>query len=152
MQRRVFISGLAAAATLAVAPRAWAGSYLDRAALLLDSSRRDAEALRAKMTDKELARVVRAVADARQEAASSMDVPPAVAKAHPHLLLTLKKVERAAQAAIDGGFRTVLEHLDGSRREETIFRSALKELGHPLPKLARVDRRSRDQTTESDVH
>jgi len=130
----MFVSGLAAAAAFAVAPQAWAGSYLDRAALLLESSRRDADALRARMTDKELARVVQAVADARQAAASNMDVPAAVAKAHPHLLLALKKVERAAQAAIDGTFRLVLEHLDASRREETIFRAALKELGHPLPK------------------
>ena len=43
---------------------------------------------------------------------------------------------RAATSAIDGNFTTVLEHLEAAKREETIFRSALKDLGHPLPAAA----------------
>ncbi len=134
MHRRALLLALSSAPVLLFTSEAFAGSYLDRSALLLDGSRRDAEALRAKLTDKELAKVVEAVADARQTAASKMDVPAKVAKAHPHLLLTLANVERAAQAAIEGRTTQVLEHLESSKREETIFRSTLSELGFPLPK------------------
>lgn len=136
MKRRALLAALLAAPVGLLTSEARAGSYLDRAALLLASSRKDAEALRAKMTDKELARVVQLVADARQTAASKMDVPEVVAKAHPHLLLALSKVEQAARAALDGSFTSVLEHLESTKREETIFRSVLKELGHPLPSAA----------------
>lgn len=133
VSRRLFVLG-GATALLSLTAQAFAGSYLDRAALLLDGSKKDAEALRTKMTDKELARVILAVAGARMDAASKMDVPPQVAKAHPHLLLTLAKVERAAQSAVDGNIRSVLEFLEAAVREESIFRSALKELGFPLAK------------------
>ena len=136
MKRRALLSGLLALPVVVVATPAWAGSYLDRAALLLGSSRKDAEALRKRMTDKELARVVKIVSEARQTAASKMDVPAVVAKAHPHLLLALTRVERAATSALDGNFVSVLEHLESAKTEETIFRSALKELGHPLPSAA----------------
>lgn len=134
MLRRLLILLAASIALLTSTATAWAGSYLDRSALLLEANRRDAQALREKMTDKELARVVRIVADARETAASEMDVPAAVAKAHPHLLLALAKVERAAKAALDGNYSTVLELLESSAREEALFRAALKELGFPLPK------------------
>lgn len=133
MLRRLLVL-VAASLTMLLSATAWAGSYLDRSALLLEANRRDAHALREKMTDKELARVVRIVADARETAASEMDVPVAVAKAHPHLLLSLAKVERAAKAALDGNYSTVVELLDACAREETLFRAALKELGFPLPK------------------
>jgi hypothetical protein len=133
VKRRALLSGLLALPVALRATQAWAGSYLDRAALLLTSSRKDAEALRKRMTDKELARVVKIVSEARQTAASKMDVPAVVAKAHPHLLLALTRVERAATSALDGNFVSVLEHLESAKTEETIFRSALKELGHPLP-------------------
>lgn len=122
----------ALAAVVAAALPAHAGSYLDRAALLLEGSKKDATSLRGRMTDKELARVVQIVANARVEAASKMDVPEKVAKAHPHLLLTLTKVERAAQAAVDANYRSVVELLEAADREESVFRSALKELGFPL--------------------
>lgn len=131
LPRRLFLLG-GAMALVSLSSPALAGSYLDRAALLLEGSKKDAEALRTKLTDKELARVILAVAGARMDAASKMDVPPQVAKAHPHLLLTLAKVERAAQAAVEGNIRSVLELLEAAAREETIFRSALKELGFPL--------------------
>ena len=92
MLRRALVLGLAGLPIAFVTTEARAGSYLDRAAMLIHGSSRDAAILRDKITDKELARVVRAVAEARQTAASNMDVPAVVAKAHPHLLLTLSKV------------------------------------------------------------
>ncbi|NUP14481.1 MAG: hypothetical protein HOW73_51280 [Polyangiaceae bacterium] len=133
MQRRRAIAVLAALPLFVAARVAFAGSYLDRSVMLLSGARKDVETLRAKMTDKELARIVRAVAEARQSSASDMDVPAVVAKAHPHLLLALTKVERAARSAIDGNYATVLEYIESFKREETIFRSQLKEAGHPLP-------------------
>ena len=133
MFRRALVLGLVGLPIAFATTDARAGSYLDRAAMLVFGSSRDAAILRDKITDKELARVVRAVAEARQTAAAGMDVPAVVAKAHPHLLLTLSKVERAARAAIEGNLTTVLEHLESSKREEAIFRAALKEIGHPLP-------------------
>jgi len=133
MLRRSLIAGGLGLLVVGVASTAEAGSYLDRAALLLVGSRKDQIELRLKMTDKELARVVRIVAEARLSAASNMDVPAQIAKAHPHLLLSLTKVERAAQAAIDGSYPRVVELLDAANREEGVFKSALKELGFPLP-------------------
>jgi hypothetical protein len=137
MRRRLLLSTALFAAVSSLAPEAHAGSYLDRASLLVEGSSRDARSLRARLTDKELARVVQIVAEARTRAASKMDVPEAVAKAHPHLLLTLSRVERAATAALEGNFKAALEHIEAAAREETIFRAALKEAGHPLPAPAR---------------
>jgi hypothetical protein len=133
MLRRSLVSGAFGVIALAITRPAFAGSYLDRAALLLEGSRKDQTELRAKIMDKELAKVVRIVAEARLDAASKMDVPAQVAKAHPHLLLALTKVERAAQAAVDGNIRTVVELLGAATREEGVFKSALKDLGFPLP-------------------
>jgi hypothetical protein len=130
-RRALFVASLAF--VLTTSGLAHAGSYLDRAALLLDGSRRDAQSLRARLTDKEVARVVQMVADARSRAASKMDVPSVVAKAHPHLLLSLQHVEQAAQAALDGNFKGAVELLDAAKREESVFRAALKEAGHALP-------------------
>jgi hypothetical protein len=131
--RRALLAAALCAAVSAVTSDAWAGSYLDRASMLIEGSVRDARMLRARLTDKELARVVQIVAEARSRAASKMDVPAVVAKAHPHLLLTLSRVERAATAAMGGDLKVAFEHLEGARREETIFRAMLKEAGHPLP-------------------
>ncbi len=118
---------------LSFARPAHAGSYLDRATVLLDGSRHDLVMLRARLTDKELARVVLAVARARSDAAQRMEVPAAVAKAHPHMLLVLAHAERAADAAAQGNFKGAVEHLDGAKLEEKLFRAALKEAGFPLP-------------------
>lgn len=137
MLRRLLLSTAVLAAATAVASPGYAGSYLDRASLLIEGNARDARTLRARLTDKELARVVQIVAEARSKAASKMDVPAAVAKAHPHLLLALSRVERAAAAALEGNYKSALEHIEAASREETIFRAALKEAGHPLPPPAR---------------
>ncbi len=133
MHRRALLAAGASIAAAWVARPAWGGSYLTRAALLLSGNGRDAAALRASLTDKEVARVVQVVAEARARAAAKMDVPATVAKAHPHLLLALNHVERAAQGALDGNLKRALEHLEGAKREETVFRAALKEAGHALP-------------------
>lgn len=110
-----------------------AGSYLDRAAVLLAGSRHESDQLRARLTDKELATVVAAIADTRVRVASRMEVPAAVAKAHPHLLLALEHAERAAAAAVEGSYKIALEKLEAARREDEAFRGVLKELGHALP-------------------
>jgi hypothetical protein len=129
----LLVASVVLAFMLSFARPAHAGSYLDRATVLLDGSRHDLVMLRARLTDKELARVIWTVARARSDAAQRMDVPPQVAKAHPHMLLVLTHAERAAEAALDGNFKAAVEHLDGARLEETLFRAALKEAGFPLP-------------------
>jgi hypothetical protein len=64
-----------------------------------------------------------------------MEVPAAIAKAHPHLLLVLENSERAAVAAHDGNFKKFMEHLNAARDEERIFRAILAELRYTLPEL-----------------
>lgn len=115
------------------ATEARAGSYLDRASLLVDGTRGDMASLRAHLTDKELARMVHVVARARFDAGQKMDVPALVGKAHPHLLLCLAHAEKAADAAMSGNFKAAALELEGVKLEESLFRAALKETGYPLP-------------------
>ena len=117
----------------ALASLAWAGSYLDRAAILLDETRREGDVLHPRVQDKELVRVVQAMADARAKIAHNMEVPPAVASAHPHLLLVLENAQRMVEAARVGNFKKFIEHLTTARDEDRAFRSLLKELGYALP-------------------
>lgn len=130
---RALLATVALLAVLLVPTLARAGSYLDRAAVLLGSSRQESAMLRARLTDKELAKVVATVAEARARVASRMDVPAAVAKAHPHLLLSLEHAERAAAAAVLGSLKVALGHLESARREDESFLAVLKESGHALP-------------------
>src|SRR6185312_816353 len=109
------------ALVLAVSPEAWAGSYLDRAALMLDEARREGDMLQPRTNDTEMVLVVRALTEARVKVARKMDVPPAVAKAHPHLLLVLENCERAAEDASEGNFKRFMEHLMAARDEERTF-------------------------------
>jgi hypothetical protein len=132
MNRRVALSFIAGAFVLAAAP-AFAGSYLDRAALLVHQASREADFLRAHLTDLELARVVQKVAAARLKAASKMQVPKEVAQAHPHLLLVLENYERAASAAADGKTQRFLILQQRARDEERTLRGVLKQLGWSLP-------------------
>jgi hypothetical protein len=120
---------------LAAAPSAWAGSYLDRAALLLDQARKEGDLLQPRTHDKELVILVKALAEVRVRVARKMEVPAAIAKAHPHLLLVLEASERAASAAMDGNFKKFMEHLNVARDEERIFRAVLAELRYTLPEL-----------------
>ena len=131
MTRRLLFLALLSA-SLTVASTAFAGSYLDRAKLLVEGTEQDCAMLRQHLTDKELALMIHSVAEARLKAASKMEIPASVAKAHPHLLLVLEHGERAAAAASDGNLKIALEHLEDATREGKMFRALLSELGFPL--------------------
>ena len=130
--RRRLVFSLAGAALCWAAP-AFAGSYLDRTALLVRQAARDADYLRSRLSDIELARVVQRVALARLRAASKMQVPKEVAQAHPHLLLVLENYERAAHAATEGRTQRFLILQQRARDEERTLRGILKQLGWTLP-------------------
>jgi hypothetical protein len=122
------------AAALVFAPGlAHAGSYLDRAGVLVGSAIRDAEFLRKRLSDKELAKTLNKIAAARVEAARTMYVPPEIAKAHPHLMLVLENFERATFAATQGEATKFLEYVQKARDEESILRGILKQHGWTLP-------------------
>lgn len=130
VRRRSILTFLA---LLSLSSIAWAGSYLHRSALLLSNSASEADYLRSRLHDKELAKLVHAVAKARLEAAGQMTVPKEVVQAHPHLLLVLENYERAADAATRGeAERFLVLHLR-ARDEDRTFRSILKQLGYLLP-------------------
>ena len=118
---------------IVLAPPARAGSYLDRAALMLDEARREGDMLQPRTHDKEMVLVVKALAEARARVGRKMEVPASVAKAHPHLLLVLENCERAADAASEGNFKKFMEHLIAARDEERTFRALVAELGYTLP-------------------
>ena len=132
MMRRLFALFVLAFALVLAAP-AWAGSYLDRAALLLDEARREGDMLQPRTNDKEMVLIVKALAEARAKVGRKMEVPAVVAKAHPHLLLVLENCERAADAASEGNFKKFMEHLMTARDEERTFRALIAELGYTLP-------------------
>lgn len=132
MTRRMMLGAALGAIVLAALP-AWAGSYLDRAGLLVKQASREADFLRAHLTDLELAQVVHRTAQARVEAATKMQVPKEVAQAHPHLLLVLEHYERAAHAATQGRTQRFLILQQRARDEERVLRGVLKQLGWSLP-------------------
>jgi hypothetical protein len=133
ISRRSAIGVLFLGACLLVVRPAFAGSYLDRLSLLITAAGHDADYLRARLSDKELARVIHALAEARVDAAGSMQVPKEVAQAHPHLLLVLANYERATDAAKDGNAQRFLVYQQRARDEERILRGVLKQLGYPIP-------------------
>jgi hypothetical protein len=133
--RRFVAALLVALASLGLAPIAWGGSYLDRAALMLDEARREGDMLTPRTNDKEMVLVVKTLAEARAKVGRKMEVPAAVVRAAPHLLLVLENYERAAEAADEGNFKKFMEHLNTARDEEKIFRSLLGELGYTLPEI-----------------
>jgi hypothetical protein len=133
--RRFVAALLVALASLGLAPIAWGGSYLDRAALMLDEARREGDMLQPRTADKEMCLVVRTLAEARAKVGRKMEVPAAVVRAAPHLLLVLENYDRAAEAADEGNFKKFMEHLNTARDEEKIFRSLLGELGYTLPEI-----------------
>jgi hypothetical protein len=124
---------LLALSPLLVSGRAYAGSYLNRAALLVVQAARESEYLRGRLGDKDLAELVHAVAQARLEAASHMQVPKEVVQAHPHLLLTLENYERSAFAATEGQAERFLIYQQRARDELQVLRGVLKQLGWSLP-------------------
>lgn len=131
--RRRFALALLTATVLVAAP-AFAGSWLDRAALLLGQATRDTDWLRGRLTDRDLAEVVHRLASARLESARRMQVPKEVQQAHPHLLLVLEQHERAAEAATRGEQQRFLVYVNRAREEEKILKGVLKQLGWSLPK------------------
>ncbi len=135
-RRRTAVRSLAfafAAAVVLVAVPALAGSYLDRAGLIVRQSRTESDYLRARLSDKDLAKLVHAQARARVGAARNMTVPKEVAQAHPHLLLMLENYEQAASAAVDGSAARFFVYQRRARDEEAVFRGVLKQLGWALP-------------------
>ena len=136
MRRRALLVGASAAAACALlGSGALAGSYLDRAALLLEEGRKEAEAIKSRTGDKELLTMVKAMTDARVKAARKMIVPSQVTSAHPHLLLVLESYDRAVDALIAGNTKKFAESLVTAADEERTFRNLIKELGYSLPKL-----------------
>jgi hypothetical protein len=125
--------GLLVLAPLFVASGAEAGSYLNRAAMLIGQASRESEYLRGRVGDKDLAELVHSVAVARLNAASRMNVPKEVVQAHPHLLLTLENYERSAHAATEGHAERFLIYQQRARDEEQVLRGVLKQLGWSLP-------------------
>ncbi len=122
------------AASLWLAPQAaWAGTYLNSAALLLAQASTEGDYLRARINDKELADLIHKLADARLGAAKTMLVPKEVVQAHPHLLLVLENYERAADAATRGEAEKFLVYQQRARDEDRTFRGVLKQFGYTLP-------------------
>ena len=133
MNGRRPLLGMLLLAPLLVSSEAEAGSYLNRAAMLIGQANRESEYLRARISDKDLAELVHSVAVARLNAASRMNVPKEVVQAHPHLLLTLENYERSAFAATEGHAERFLIYQQRARDEEQVLRGVLKQLGWALP-------------------
>lgn len=134
MQRRAFCGALLATPLIVLAGDAFAGSYLNRAALLLDTSRAERDMVLPRTHDRELLRVVHEVAQARARIARSMEVPKQVVAAHPHLLLVLENSERAYAASLDGNHPKFLEHIFRARTEDKVFRTLIEKMGYTLPR------------------
>jgi len=130
--RRAF-AGVAVVALLAIASPAFAGTYLNRAVVLLSGAARESAYLRARLGDKELARMTFRLAGARLDAARSMTVPKEVEQAHPHLLLVLENYLQAAEAATLGESERFVIFHQRALDEERTFKAVLKQLGWVLP-------------------
>ena len=130
-RRALFVA--TAVALVSWAAPAFAGTYLNRAALLLSAAGREAAFLRVRLGDRELARVVHRLAVARLEAARTMTVPKEVEQAHPHLLLVLENYRQATEAATLGEHERFAIYYQRALDEERTFRAVLKQLGWLLP-------------------
>ncbi len=133
MNRRHFLAAGLAAPIVWWGRDAFAGSYLDRAALLLNGARAERDMAVKRYQDKELLRVAHEVAKARAASARQMDVPKVVAPAHPHLLLVLENSERGLAAALEGEHQRFLQHILRARSEDRTFRALVKKMGYTLP-------------------
>ena len=127
-------SVLFAAAVLSISATAAAGSYLDRAVLILRQATDEADFLRSRTSNRDLAEMVHSLAAARLQAVRETAVPHEVEQAHPHLLLVLENYERAASAAMDGQAARFISYQNRARDEETVLRGIMKQLGWPLPR------------------
>lgn len=133
VNRRQLLGSLLTVACATYTQTAHAGSYLDRAAMLVGIANLELTYLRRKLYDTELARTTRKLAAARVAAAQSMEVPSEVVQAHPHLLLMLEDCERATNAAVERNAEEFLKFQRAARDEEEHFRAILKQLGWQLP-------------------
>ena len=134
--RRALGLGLGVVGLLASA-QAHAGSYLDRASLLVAQAFRANAFLRKHLSDRELARLVRRASEGRLQGAKTTLVPEEVAMAHPHLLLMLEHYERAAAAAESGDVRAYHRLQHQALEEEQIFRGVLAQLGWRIDESGR---------------
>lgn len=135
MLRRIVLSLLIALPVFLSSPAAWSGSYLNRAALLLDQSRDERDMVLPRPNDEELVRLVHGVAEARARVARKMEVPKVLAHAHPHLLLVLENSERAYAAALEGDHQRFVQHILRARTEDKTFRALVERTGYALPPL-----------------
>jgi len=133
MKRRLLVVLLVTLPLVLLASHAWSGSYLNRAALLLEGSRAERDMVLPRSNDKELLRVAHGIAQARARTARTMAVPKSVVAAHPHLLLVLANSERAYAAALDGNHEKFVEHILRARQEDKTFRAIIVKLGYTLP-------------------
>ena len=132
MSRRL-LGGLRVAAVVLVwGAAAWAGTYLDRAGILVRQARSEADYLEFRLGDHELAELIHRMTVARLAAARDMSIPKEVTQAHPHLLLMLENCERAADAAETGANQRFIVYQHRARDEEQIFRSIMRQFGFPL--------------------
>jgi hypothetical protein len=126
---------LGVALSMTLAASAWAGTYLDTVALLLDESHRSAEWVERHLWDVKLATIAHQLADARVKSGRAILVPHEVEKAHPHLLLSLEALERAMSAAVEGEHQRFLRLLVQAREEERTFRSILSQDKFTVPEF-----------------
>ena len=133
LTRRTVLATLSAVAAALWPGLAWAGTYLNRAAVLLAGGAREANYLRARVADRELAVIVHRLAQARLAAAQEMTVPKEVVLAHPHLLLVLESYEQASEAATRGDAERFITYYQRALDEERTFRAVLKSFGWVLP-------------------
>ena len=133
MHKAAWLIPLLVACGMLLTVRAHAGSYLDRAALLVDQTRRESQYLRKHLSDVELARMVHKTCVGRVNAARDMLVPKEVQLAHPHIVIMLESYERAAAAAEKRSAGEFLEFTRRAQDEEQTFRSILAQSGWTLP-------------------
>jgi hypothetical protein len=132
--RRRWLASVVASLAIAVfASTVWAGTYLDRVVLLVREATHEADYLQYRLNNRELARMIHTLAEARLVAARDTQVPKEVTLAHPHLLLMLENYERASAAAVEGEAQRFVVYQRRARDEEQIFRSILRQRGFPLP-------------------
>lgn len=135
LSRRQLPAGMLALGFVAFAEEAHAGSYLDRAALLLFEGSTASDYLSRRLYDDELALIVQKSAFSRIKIAQEMLVPKEVVQAHPHLLLTLEHHGRAATSAVERAPKEFLRYFAQAREDEQLFRAVLKQLGWELPEF-----------------
>jgi hypothetical protein len=130
---RRFVFFLVFAALCCVVTPAFAGPYLNTAAMLIRESLDSADWVRINLGDATLTKTAHSLAEARLQAARGIEVPKEVEKVHPHLMLALENMERAMQAAIDLQPGPFLQYLDTARGEIRTYKSLLQQIRLTLP-------------------